>query len=242
MIILIGTGHVFDLAQALLSVFDEEEPDCICVELDRQRYHQLLLKKQGGERVNKPQRNLPLLYQLLARFQENMAEKYGVVPGDEMLTAISYAQNHQLPLHLIDMDAQSVFSTLLSQMTVKEKLRFVFSSVMGLFITKEKVERELDSIQENFDSYLDEIGKKFPTIKEVLIDKRNRYMVDNLLRLNEDYERVIACVGDGHVQGMTEMFEESLVETRSIRLATLQHKTESHVNGSSASFHVSYSE
>jgi len=242
MIILVGTGHVFDLAQSLLHVFDEENPDCICVELDRQRYQQLLLKKQGDKQLSKHQRNLPILYRLLARFQENMAEKYGVIPGDEMLTAIQYAQSHQFPLHLIDMDAQRVFSSLLSQMTMKEKLRFVFSSVMGLFITKEKVEEELDKIQGNFDSYLDEIGKKFPTIKEVLIDKRNRFMIDRLIMIHDQCERVIACVGDGHVPGMIKLLEEASIDVQSIRLADLQNKTISPTNGSSASFHVEYSE
>ena len=45
MITLIGTGHVFNLSAALNRVFDEKKPDVICVELDQQRLHALILKK-----------------------------------------------------------------------------------------------------------------------------------------------------------------------------------------------------
>ena len=240
MIILIGTGHVFDLSQALLQEFDEIQPDCICVELDRQRYQQLLLKKQSGATDKKHQKKLPLLYRLLARFQENLAEKYGVIPGDEMLTAITYAQSHQLPLQLIDMDAQKVFSTLLSSMSIREKLRFVVSSMMGIFISKERVEAELETIQGDFDRYLIEIGKKFPTIKEVLIDRRNQFMADRLQSLNETYDKVVACVGDGHVNGMTELLEDSSIDVKTIRLSDLQNEIKRDRNVSAASFHIDY--
>jgi pheromone shutdown protein TraB len=163
-----------------------------------------------------------------------------VIPGDEMLTAISFAQSHQLPLQLIDMDAQKVFSSLLSQMSLRERLRFVFSSVLGVFVSKEKVEAELDSIQGDFDRYLDEIGKKFPTIKEVLIDKRNRFMVDRLVKLDESFERVVACVGDGHVPGMKSLLEDAGVGVGTIRLSELQKGTRQDRDASSASFHIEY--
>ena len=46
MITLIGTGHVFNLTQQLLDIFDEIRPEIICVELDKQRYDAKYLNKQ----------------------------------------------------------------------------------------------------------------------------------------------------------------------------------------------------
>ena len=49
MIILIGTGHVFNLSQQLLEIFNEKQPEIICVELDKQRYNALLAKRADPE-------------------------------------------------------------------------------------------------------------------------------------------------------------------------------------------------
>jgi len=97
MITLIGTGHVFNLSAALLSIFDEKEPEVVAVELDPQRYQAILLRNTDPATYNASKKNLPIIYRVLAQFQESMAEQYGVNAGDEMLTAINYAQSHQLP-------------------------------------------------------------------------------------------------------------------------------------------------
>ena len=240
MITLIGTGHVFDLSDALLQVFDELQPDTICVELDQQRYQQLLMKRQQQHTSKKIPRDVPFLYRVLARFQQNLAKKYGVTPGEEMVTAIQYAQNHQLPMHLIDMNAQTVFSQMLRNMTLKEKFRLLLSGVGGLFVSQKRVETELDKIQGDFTSYLDQIGKKFPTIKESLIDKRNLFMVNKLLQLNKEFDQIAVCVGDGHIPGMSLLLEKEQVAVETIRLKQLQDMPKKDFDPSSASFHVQY--
>ena len=58
MITLIGTGHVFNLSQALLNIFDEKQPDVFCIELDKQRYQALLLKQSNPEAYKEQEKNL----------------------------------------------------------------------------------------------------------------------------------------------------------------------------------------
>jgi len=77
MIILIGTGHVFNLSQQLLEIFDEKQPDIICVELDKQRYNALLAKKANPDAYKKYEKKVPFIYKLLSKFQEGMANEYG---------------------------------------------------------------------------------------------------------------------------------------------------------------------
>jgi len=77
----------------------------------------------------------------------------------------------------------------------------MLSGVAGLFVSKKRVEQELKNYQQNFDSYLEEIGKKFPTIKRTLIDERNELMARRLAELHEKHQKIIVCVGDGHVPG-----------------------------------------
>jgi len=173
MITLIGTGHVFNLTQALVNIFEEKQPDLLCVELDKQRYDALILKRANPEAYKNAEKNVPMIYKMLARFQEGMANEYGVTAGSEMLATIDYANSHQLPIAFIDLNAQNIFRKMLKKMTFREKIRLMFSGFGGFFISKKNVEEELKNIQEDFDKYIILIGEKFPTIKKVLIDERN---------------------------------------------------------------------
>jgi pheromone shutdown protein TraB len=240
MITLIGTGHVFNLSQALLDIFDKKQPDVLCVELDKQRYGALMLKQSDPEKYEAQSKNLPIIYRLLSRFQDNMAKEYGVQAGQEMITTIQYAQSHQLPIAFIDMNAQRLFAKMLRSMTIREKLKMFFSGFAGFFVSKKRVEKELDKLEGNFDTYMDEIGKKFPTIKRILVDERNQYMVQQLASASEQYSKVIAVVGDGHIPGLSEMLSKKEIEFEAIRLKELRSKEIKTDDASTASFSMQY--
>jgi pheromone shutdown protein TraB len=238
MITLIGTGHVFDISSAITAVFDEKEPDVICVELDKQRYNAILMKRKNRESYKEAEKNLPFIYKLLARFQESMAKEYGVNAGDEMLAAINYAQSHQLPVEFIDVNAQRLFIKMWNSMPFSEKIRLLLTGFGAFFVTKKRVEEELREFHENFDLYIEKIGRKFPTIKKTLIDDRNKYMVKKLIKLNEDYEKIIACIGDGHVPGISKLLHSKNIEFETIRLEEL--RKEKVKDTASAHFSIKY--
>ena len=237
MITLIGTGHVFNLKDALIDIFDEKNPSVICVELDRQRLNSLILKKTNPEKYEDAAKKNPFIYRILARFQDNMAKEYGVKAGDEMLTAINYARSHEKQLELIDTNAQKLFSKMLKSMTISEKLKLLISGFSGLFIRKERVEKELKKIENEFDKYLEEIGERFPTIKKILIDERNENMAKKIMDLIEKHEIIIACVGDGHINGISKIFDENKIQYETIRLNELRNWD---IKSDSASFTVNY--
>lgn len=242
MITLIGTGHVFNLKDALIDIFEEKQPDILCVELDKQRFNALMMKKNNPEGYEKAQKNLPIIYKLLSRFQESMAKEYGVTAGEEMITTFDYAKSHQKPVAFIDMNAQNLFQRMLKQMSLMEKIRMMFSGFAGLFVSKKRVEKELDNIEGNFDTYMDQIGEKFPTIKKVLIDDRNNYMANQLKLARESHEKIIAVIGDGHVPGISKLLQEKDLEFETIRLSQLRNKKSSEKDSSSASFSTEYKE
>ena len=190
MIILIGTGHVFNLSQQLLQIFNEKKPDIICVELDKQRYHALLAKKTNPGAYKEYEKRVPFIYKLLSRFQEGMAKEYGVVAGQEMLTAISFAHNNQLPIAFIDMNAQNLFKKMLKKMSWSEKIKLLLSGIGGFFVSKKRVEKELKKIENDFDNYVEKIGGRYPTIKQVLVDERNHFMAQQLAQAHEQYGKI----------------------------------------------------
>jgi len=239
MITLIGTGHVFDLSAALIDSFDKMRPDLICVELDRQRYQALLLRQSHPEQYRQARKNVPFVYRVLAQFQENMAQQYGVEVGSEMIAAIEYATSHQLPVEFIDVNAQQLFTKMWKSMPVSEKFRLLFSGIGSLFISKKKVEQELQNFQKDFDRYIEEIGNKFPTIKKVLIDDRNEYMAKKIEHFSSQFERIVVCLGDGHIPGIHKILKSRDFDISIIRLKDLRNmKRDGDVN--SGHFSIEY--
>ncbi len=241
MITLIGTGHIFNLSSALYNIFDTNPPDIVCVELDTQRYHGLVYKKAHPDDYQQKQQNLPLIYRVLARFQDNMANEFGVIAGDEMLSAITYAQTHQIPYECIDMNAQQLFTGMWKTMPFFEKSRLLLSGIGGLCVSKKRVEKEINKLQDNVEIYMDQIEKNFPTIKHTLIDTRNKYMTDQIIRLHHNYSTIVACVGDGHITGMAKLLAEQEIPCETVRLKELQKISAIPQDAATASFSTQYS-
>lgn len=200
MITLIGTGHVFDLRARLQREVLQRAPDVVCLELDPPRLHALLARKRGDPRQGKA----PMAYRLLADFQDRMAADHGILPGDEMLAAFEVAQQAQVPVALIDMDAQQAFARLWRRMGLLEKARFLGSAALGAVLPKWLMEKEIQQLKSgDYASLLEQLGKDYPTVKAVLIDERNAHMASRLEALRQQgKERIVAVVGDGHVEGM----------------------------------------
>jgi len=169
-----------------------------------------------------------------------MASEYGVVAGQEMLTAIGFAKNNELPVAFIDMNAQKLFKKMLRKMSFTEKIKLILSGLGGFFVSKKRVETELKKIENNFDSYIERIGERFPTIKEVLVDERNHFMAQQLTQANDQYTKIVAIVGDGHIPGLSKILEKKEIDFETIRLSQLRNKEPSTNDSSSASFSTEF--
>ncbi|RLF55410.1 MAG: hypothetical protein DRN13_00335 [Thermoplasmata archaeon] len=215
MITIVGVGHVFDLSDKMRKIIEDRSPDLVCLELDERRYRALL----SGSRER---RGLPIMYVILSRFQQRVAEWYGTKVGNEILSAIRIAREKEIPIELIDMDAETVFRNLWKSMSLGERVRLFLSGIVGLLGRKSTIKREIDRMRENVDEVIEEIGKSFPSIKRVLIDERNEHMAMRLEELSKDYKNIIAFVGDGHIPGMMDYFKSRNIEVDVIRLRDLE--------------------
>lgn len=234
MITLIGTGHVFDIGARVRDEIRRRAPNVVAIELDPPRYHALRNKSQD-------RKGAPLFYRLLADFQTRVANDYGVEAGDEMLAAANEAQALGVPLALIDKDAQQTFQRLLKEMRFSEKAKLAGSALVGVLLPGKSVEKQVDEMQENYAAYFEEMGKRFPTLKRVLLDERNEHMANALLEIAKTNERVVAVVGDGHVDGMLPLLLKANAQVETVRLKDLRAKDEAPATGTnvaSVSFDV----
>lgn len=226
MITLVGTGHIFNLDSSLKTLFNNIKPDLICVELDKDRYNTLRIRYKDSKKYLKKRKNLPILYALFLRYQEKGAKKYGVNPGDEMLTAVYYAQKMHLSFELIDDDFQHLYKKIIESLTTVEKLKLTFIGVFltffgWYFTSRKKVKKDLERLDKNFDKNMQKMEISYPVIKKLVLDDRNEYMAQKIMHLMKNYRNIVACVGDGHVVGISRILKSNNVKFDTIRLRSL---------------------
>jgi len=212
MITLIGVGHVFDIGREIENIILNRKPGVVGIELDPARYHALTSRE--------PKKNVPFVYRMLAVFQQAIAKKYGVSVGSEMLAAINTAKKLGIGIALIDMDSGYVFSKIWNGMGFSEKIKLLFSGFAGVFVRKERVEKEIKKFEADYDQYMEIFGSEFPILKKTLIDERNNYMAEKIRELSKKYENVVAVVGDGHIEGMKKLLDDLNPEI--VRLSMLR--------------------
>jgi len=214
-ITLLGVGHVFDLRAQVRDAILRRGPAVVGLELDAPRYY--ALRHRGQPRGGPP------MVRLLAAIQERIAHEYGTEVGDEMLSAASAAQEIGAALVLIDMDAGQVTRRLLRELGYWGRLKLLWAVVAGLFVPRGKVEAEIQRYEEDQEAYVAEFSRHFPAAKRILIDERDEHMARTLRELDGRYGRVVAVVGDGHVDGLRARLADLSPEV--IRLKDLRNAT-----------------
>lgn len=212
MITLVGVGHVFALSDNIKTLIRSRRPEVVCLELDTLRFQSLVQRRESGD--------VPLQYRFLAYVQTRLADKFGTQVGDEMLAAADAAREVGAKVALIDMDGGAVMRKLWDSMTFSEKIRMMGSALVSFFMTREVVEKELERYEGNEEMYMQGLEKEFPTVKEVLLDDRNRYMADRLTSIASQHKTIVAVVGDGHVPGLMENLKH--MEIEAVRLKDIR--------------------
>ncbi len=209
---LIGVGHVFKIGDAVRKIIFDERPAAVCLELDDERLTALLTRQKSQD--------ASAAYKTLGDFQSKIADKYGTTVGSEMLAAFDAAKLLGAETYCIDLKASEFFNRAFRNMTFREKIYLFFSSFAARFAGRKKIEEELEMFQENDERYLEEFGRRFPSLKRVLIDERNQHMSQAIRQLASGGEGVVAVVGDGHISGISSMLTD--LSPKVIRLKDLR--------------------
>jgi len=211
-ITLLGTAHVSDQSiDEVKEAIDEKEPDRVFVELDEGRLQSL--KKESGwkdkdllEIISSGQINLLAFTLLLSIYQRKIGEEFGVNPGTELLEAVKYSEEKEIPFELVDRDINETLNDLRASMSLWQK-----STIIASFIAYGEAEEEEDieelKQKDMIEALIDDLGEEYPEIKEILLDKRNSYMAEKIL--DADFDKGLAVVGAAHVEGMAAELEQT---------------------------------
>ncbi|HIJ99134.1 TPA: TraB family protein [archaeon] len=205
---IIGTSHISpESIRQIESTIKKEKPDCVAVELDPGRLEGLLRKQTIGFRSISQigVRNF-FVAKIFSSIQRYLGRKTGVMPGEEMLTAVNIAREIRADLALID---QNILVTLERMRSIPfiEKLKLFFS-----LFKKSNVDEKIDlrkvPLERVVEKVLDELKKISPNLYKVLVEERDTYMANHLFNLSQKYNKIVAVVGVGHRKGILKALKE----------------------------------
>lgn len=211
-IIIIGTAHISQESVNLVKrVIEQEQPDCVCLELDDKRYQALSQKKQWDSLdlksiVKNKQLSTLLISLLMASYQKRLGGKLGVSPGAELLMGAQIAKDQRIPISLCDRDVRITLRRAWKSTSFFKKGYLVASLLASLFDKNEISEEKLEELKQKdvLTELMDEMGETLPDLKRVLIDERDLYLVEKIK--SSPGKRIVAIVGAGHVAGMLANF------------------------------------
>jgi pheromone shutdown protein TraB len=216
MITLLGTGHVFRIAEPVSFIVKNIWPDAVLVELDVARYEALCAPVSASDGSWEGQNRV---YRNMARYQRGVAEEQGTRVGAEFIAAVETGKMIGASIEFIDKDAAQTMSEAWAEMPFFERLRFNFSMFSDRFKGKRKADTAVEEFAENEEKYFSEMRRKYPTLVRKLIDERDAHMAGKIKNAASSFNNVIAVIGDGHVEGIASLLTGESI--RKIRLKTL---------------------
>jgi pheromone shutdown-related protein TraB len=207
-IILVGTAHVSqESVEDVERIIVEKEPDRVCVEIDASRYKSLT-EGQNWKNLNiyqvlRERKGFLLLANLvLSAFQKRIGAELGVKPGEEMKRAVQVAEEHEIPTSLCDREIQITLRRAWQKANFWNKNKMLAALFGSVFSSQKISAEEIEELKKKnaLEDMLEELASYLPSVKEVLIDERDRYLATKIYKSSGN--RIVAVVGAGHMNGI----------------------------------------
>ena len=195
-------------------VVRETKPEVVAVELDHDRYNQLMNPPEESKIVTPDAGDMAQdLMQQLAILEKSLGEITGSDVGDEMLAAIEEGRAIGAKIALVDRPMIATVQAM-AQVPVDEMYRLtemlpdatkdIENGGAGDLLAMLREDGAVDDLMEQFKS-------EFPGLANVLIEQRDQYVAKALhFILNDVKGKIVAVLGAGHIQGVKEALEKLL--------------------------------
>ena len=233
-ITLIGTAHISqDSINEVTEAIKTQKPDCVAIELDQKRCDSIKNPDSWRQldivKVLKRGEGFLLLANLvLASFQKRMGQNVGVRPGDEMVAAMKVAEELNIPTTMVDRPIQTTLRRAWAKNSLWGKCKLLSAMISSAFTSEKISSEEIEELKNNseMDSMMKELSDYMPTVKEVLIDERDKYLASHIWE--SEGSNIIAVLGAGHLPGVQAYLEKIATgqeSTDTTEIANIPNKT-----------------
>ena len=210
-IILIGTAHISkDSVDEVKHAIKDHKPDIVAVELCKKRYDALTQKDKWENTpitslLRSNRAYLVLAQTFLSSIQRKLGKEYGVEPGSEMIAAIKEAEKNKIDVALVDRDIAVTLKRAWRKMGIREKFRLSWEFMKALVGYDDEEIEELDlkelMKEDVISSLMKEFGEIAPSVSDVLIHERDKYIAKRILDESKK-GKIVAVIGAGHLKGI----------------------------------------
>ncbi|MCR5761094.1 MAG: TraB/GumN family protein [Sphaerochaetaceae bacterium] len=213
-ITLVGTAHVSkNSVEDVERIIDQENPDMICIELDKGRYTSKTEGKKYSETslrkiFKEGKAFLVLANTALASFQKKLGAQTGISPGEEILSGARIAQERGIPFTLCDRDITVTLKRAWAMSSLFDKAKLLGALISSAFDKEEIKAEDLEELKkgEAIENMMGELAKELPQAKAALIDERDRYLATSIY--NCEGKNKVAIIGAGHANGIVKTIEK----------------------------------
>jgi len=144
-----------------------------------------------------------------------MGLNVGVKPGDEMLAAMNTAGELGIPAVMVDRPIAVTLRRAWAKNSFWGKCKLISAMIASAFDKEEVSPEQIEALKKSneMDSMMEELSSYLPTVKEVLIDERDRYLACHIW--NAGGNNIIAVLGAGHLPGVQAHLEKIAAGTES---------------------------
>ncbi|MEQ9362676.1 MAG: TraB domain-containing protein, partial [Leptospirales bacterium] len=235
--LILGTAHVS--AQSVDDVREIvrlQKPDVVAVELCASRYEALTDEDRWrnldlGRVIREKKIWLLASSLILSSFQKKIGELTGSKPGAEMTVAAELAEETGATLSLADREVRITLARAWSRVGFFSRLWLISNLMASLLVSEEVEPDEIENLkqQDVFEDLISHLPPRYVSLKEVILDERDRYLAEKIRRAASDLvsgssaapakkrgktagaargkRRLFAVVGAGHLPGIRRVLE-----------------------------------
>ncbi|MGD9264782.1 MAG: TraB/GumN family protein [Lysobacterales bacterium] len=209
--VLLGTAHVSPTSVQAVIDMAGNGFDAIAVELCPARHQALTRQQQWKDMdlyriIREKKAGLVMANLALGAYQKRIAEQFGIEPGAELKAAADAAEEHDLPLQLIDRDLATTLKRSYRAVPWYKRMMLSTGLVLSTVSSEEIDEEQIERLKEGdiLESTFTEFAAQSPELYEALIAERDRYMAARLRQENVENagQRVLVVIGAGHLEGL----------------------------------------
>lgn len=230
-ITLLGTAHVSkESVKEVEELILKKQPKYICIELDKQRYDNLVNDEQWKNTdivsVIKNKQFPGLVMQvIIASVQKKFSLTTNSEPAGEFKKAIELAKQTNAEIILIDRNIKITLNRIWRKLTLFNKVDIITSFIFGSDDT-ELTENSIQDIMKDdvMELAFSSFKEKLPIIHKVLVEERDEYMANNILELTTK-EEVVVIIGKAHLNGIFNKVKSNSNTHNNAELDIIPNKT-----------------
>ncbi|MHA1674398.1 MAG: TraB domain-containing protein [Promethearchaeota archaeon] len=239
-IYILGTNHIAQASkESVHRMITQIHPDIVMIELDEERLQILLEReteakkdmlipttpqesnpsdhgKQSDPTVDSPE--IPPFLAAFEHIQQSMGGIMGIVPGDELLTAVHVVKELNIPLRMIDLPIEETmkrFARLQAQFPKEQDALMEELNMENLPNDETEIRKLFHMLEdpEAVRALLAEFRTQFPDLTKILIDDRNEYMVSQIKDYHTHHpsKQILVICGALHVTGIVSSLQSWLL-------------------------------